>query len=180
LGHVGVWVTDLDNMVAFYERVLGLIETDRGLNRTGHKIVFMTSSREEHHQLVLVEGRDPGNPSTVNQLSFRLGNLDELRAYVQFIDALGGLDPMQVTHGNAWSIYFSDPEGNRIELYCGTPWYASQPFMVSMDLTAPTGQVLQATEDVLKHDPTLRSLAVWESEIDQRLAREAQPSSHPD
>lgn len=26
-------------------------------------------------------------------------------------------------HGNAWSIYFADPEGNRIELYTPSPWY---------------------------------------------------------
>jgi catechol 2,3-dioxygenase len=24
-------------------------------------------------------------------------------------------------HGNAWSIYYSDPEGNRMEVYSATP-----------------------------------------------------------
>jgi catechol 2,3-dioxygenase-like lactoylglutathione lyase family enzyme len=159
-------------MIDFYERVLGLIVTDRGPTRTGHEIVFMTSSREEHHQLALVEGRAPGGPSTINQLSFRLRDLAALRAYVHYIEEMGDLDATQVTHGNAWSVYFSDPEGNRIELYCATPWYASQPFLVPMDLTAPQDEIVETTSRVVETDPTRRPLAVWRSEIDRRLASE--------
>ena len=34
-----------------------------------------------------------------------------------------------VTHGNAVSVYFADPEGNGIEVFCDTPWHVRQPIV---------------------------------------------------
>ena len=39
-----------------------------------------------------------------------------------------------VSHGNALSVYFHDPEGNRIELFVDTPWYVQQPLRLPMDM----------------------------------------------
>jgi catechol 2,3-dioxygenase len=38
------------------------------------------------------------------------------------------------THGNAMSIYFRDPEGNRLEVFMDTPWYCEQPLREPIDL----------------------------------------------
>ena len=44
--HVGIWVTDLDAMRAFYTDVLGLVETDRGpIGDT--ELVFLSQRSEE-------------------------------------------------------------------------------------------------------------------------------------
>ncbi len=49
-----------------------------------------------------------------------------------------------VTHGNAISVYFADPEGNGIEVFCDTPWHVAQPQLKGW---APT----QSPEEVLAH-----------------------------
>ena len=38
-------------------------------------------------------------------------------------------------HGNAWSLYFRDPEGNRLEVFCDTQWYVEQPCLEDLDLS---------------------------------------------
>ena len=46
-------------------------------------------------------------------------------------------DLYPVSHGNALSVYFLDPEGNRIELFVDTPWYCKQPMRIPMDMNLP-------------------------------------------
>ena len=46
-----------------------------------------------------------------------------------------------VSHGNAWSAYFKDPEGNRIEVFVDSPWYTPQPCRQPLDLTQPVEQI---------------------------------------
>ena len=45
-------------MEDFYTRVLGLSVTDRATIR-GADVVFLSRNPDEHHQIVLVSGRDP-------------------------------------------------------------------------------------------------------------------------
>ena len=65
-------------MEDFYTRVLGLSVTDRATIR-GADVVFLSRNPDEHHQIVLVPGRDPAQRSTINQISFRVISLPELR-----------------------------------------------------------------------------------------------------
>ena len=44
-------------------------------------------------------------------------------------------------HGNAWSLYFRDPEGNRLEVFCDTQWYIEQPCLEDLDLSLPADQI---------------------------------------
>ena len=46
-----------------------------------------------------------------------------------------------VSHGNALSVYFKDPEGNRIELFVDTPWYVEQPVRVPMDMKLSDAEI---------------------------------------
>ena len=130
--HLGLYVTDMATMVSFYTGVLGFSVTDRARIRE-NDVAFLSRSPDEHHQILLVPGRAPQSPSTINQISFRVISLAELRRlHVQLV-ALGvsGLNP--TNHGGSWSVYFSDPEGNRIEFLAQTPWYVP-PVSVSLDL----------------------------------------------
>ena len=112
--HVGIWVTDLEAMRDFYTDVLGFVVSDRGpIGET--ELVFLTQATSDHHQLVLAKGRprDLGF-TTVNQISYKLDSLATLRDVYAEIRHKPVKELVQISHGNAWSIYFKDPEGNRI------------------------------------------------------------------
>jgi hypothetical protein len=72
-------------------------------------------------------------------------------------------------HGNAWSIYFSDPEGNRMEVYSPTPWYVSQPFGQPLDLTEPAYVILAKTETMVRQDPTSCPIEAWSADMRGKL-----------
>ncbi|MGE0880908.1 MAG: VOC family protein [Acidimicrobiia bacterium] len=168
LSHVGIFAIDLDTLVPFYERMLGMLVTDRGTLAPGVEIVFMSSTPEQHHQLVLVSGRAPDARSTVNQLAFRVNDLEELQAYARFLSSFDGIPVRPLSHGNAWSLYFEDPERNRIEIYCDTPWYASQPCALPVDLG--DGDRLQAdTEALIEQDPSGVPVEQWQADFARRL-----------
>jgi len=81
LTHVGIYVRDLPRMETFYTEVLGLVVTDKGTSSRGDmRLTFLSASPTVHHQLVLVSGRpEDARFSTVNQVSFTVASLDELR-----------------------------------------------------------------------------------------------------
>src|SRR5260370_40911506 len=80
LSHCGVFARDIDKMVAFYTETIGLVVSDRGISSRGGELAFMTAAPGHHHQLVVVSGRAPEGVSTVNQLSFKAGDLNPLKA----------------------------------------------------------------------------------------------------
>jgi catechol 2,3-dioxygenase len=82
LKHMGIYVHDIERMERFYTGVFSLTVTDRGkVARLGNRnIVFMSSAADAHHQLVLIDGKDPqSGPSVIFQMSFYLRSLDQLR-----------------------------------------------------------------------------------------------------
>jgi catechol 2,3-dioxygenase len=79
------------------------------------------------------------------------------------------LDPRN--HGNAWSIYFSDPEGNRVELYCSSPWHVSQPFGEPLDLTESADVIRAKTEALVRQDPTCQPIEAWAAQMRSTLDR---------
>ena len=60
LTHVGLFVHDLESMAGFYASVFGMVRTDEGSNYRGDRVVFLSRSPQEHHQLVLAAGRGAG------------------------------------------------------------------------------------------------------------------------
>ena len=113
LSHVGVFVKDLDEMTKFYCDTLGLTESHRNEDR----MVFLTADIEkEDHEDVLVRGRD-GDSKIIQQLSFRVGTIDDVRAFYQTFQETGVPIQQTVSHGAGASCYFYDPEGNRIEVF---------------------------------------------------------------
>ena len=146
LGHFGVFCEDLDNCTRFYRDVLGLTMTDEDLD-LGMRF-FSARPGFEHHEFQLVAGRSVGRAADGNkliqQISFRVNTLPELiEMHQRFIDHDVVFD-MIVSHGNAFGIYFFDPEGNRCEVYWHTGLPARQPFLVPIDLTEPIPQLLEA------------------------------------
>ncbi|MCH2517025.1 MAG: VOC family protein [Dehalococcoidia bacterium] len=113
LSHVGVFVKDLDTMTQFYCETLGLTES----HRNGDRMVFLTADVEkEDHEVVLVRGRD-GDAKIIQQLSFRVGTIEDVRAFYQTFQQMGVEIQQTVSHGAGASCYFYDPEGNRLEVF---------------------------------------------------------------
>ena len=169
LSHCGVYARDIDQMVAFYTKTIGLVVSDRGVNSRGGELAFMTAAPGHHHQLVVVSGRAPEGVSTVNQLSFKVGDLDQLKATHLRVRDAGVTEIRQTSHGNALSIYFPDPEGNMVEIYMDTPWYVPQPHRVPIDLSLPNDEIMAQTEKHCRETSGFMPLAEWQAEVERRL-----------
>lgn len=148
LGHTGLWVHDLAVMRDFYSRVLGLTVTDEDADLG---IVFLSSRPEvEHHEMVLAMGRtSPPGARATHQISWRVDSLDSLLAFKRRFAAEGVPLQQVVTHGNAFGIYFFDPEGNRGEVYWPTGIDVHQPFRKSIDLDQEPAAVFAQAERLL-------------------------------
>lgn len=144
LGHFGVFCTDLELCTAFYRDILGLTVTDEDAG-LGMRF-FSARPGFEHHEFQLVSGRtaplaDPDH-KLIQQVSFRVNSLPELIEFHQRFVEYGVTFDMVVTHGNAFGIYFFDPEKNRCEVYWHTGLPARQPFLARLDLTLPVDEIL--------------------------------------
>ena len=148
LGHTGFWVDDLAVMVDFYERVIGLRITDRD-DELG--MVFLSSRPDvEHHELVLATGRTaPRGVKLTHQVSWRVDSLPTLVEFHHRFRREGVEVQQEVTHGNAFGIYFFDPEGNRNEVYVRLDRDVRQPFRKSLNLDLPLDEILAQAEALL-------------------------------
>ena len=175
--HFGMWVENLPRMVRFYTGLLGYVVSDRGpLNTpTGrHPFAFLTRDAAEHHQLVLAGGRPAKlafNP--INQLSFRVDSLATLRAYYARVTrkpyAALVSDIHPVCHGNALSLYFRDPEGNRIELYIDTPWYVNQPMRLALDFSLSDAALWEWVKNAMQAKPGFQPVERWRRNLQREL-----------
>ena len=162
LSHFGVFCRDLDRMSAFYCEVFGMRLTDRGQGITmPFEIAFLSGSPDQHHQLALASSRAADGPSTVMQISFKVQTLDQLREARRRALASGATSMRGLNHGNALSIYFSDPEENTVEVYLDTPWYVAQPHGDPLDLERSDSDIWQETERICRSDPTFMTVEQW-------------------
>jgi|APSaa5957512535_1039671.scaffolds.fasta_scaffold200028_2 catechol 2,3-dioxygenase len=175
LSHVGIYVRDLDRMVEFYRHMLGFIVSDRAVARK-YETAFLTRTPGAHHELVLSAGRPEGaGPEhAAQQISFKAAALNDLRAMQARAgeqEASGGVtDIYAVDHGNAYSLYFRDPEENRIEIYLDTPWHVSQPHHEKLDLTRSDAEILTATEQRIRTDPSFMTAEEYANRQREELA----------
>ena len=167
--HMGIYVTDVARMEDFYTRVLGFTATDRG-NLGSTRLVFLSRDPKEHHQIVLASGR-PGevrfNP--INQISFRMAEFAGLREMHRRLQREGMAEISPVSHGNALSVYFRDPEGNRVELFVDTPWYVQQPLRVPMDMGLPDAELWAWAEGEARKLPGFKQVERWREEVARRM-----------
>ena len=124
LGHVLLKVADVERSKAFYADLLGfeVVEQD-----PGHGGVFMTLG-EHGHTLVLSPVDDPEtaqrlvqNRLGVHHFAFQVDSYEALKdAYFTLHDH--GIEEIRaIDHLSQKSIYFHDPDGNRIEIYYELP-----------------------------------------------------------
>jgi len=168
--HMGFYVRDLERMARYYQEVLCFTETDRG-DLGPVQLVFMSRDPAEHHQIVLASGRPADLAfSVINQISLRVPDLATLRAVRARVAADGGSSELiSATHGNAISIYFRDPEGNRLEVFMDMPWYCEQPLREPIDLDQPDEQVFEQARQLASSRPRFQSRAAWQAAMARRM-----------
>jgi catechol 2,3-dioxygenase len=170
LTHLGINVIDLDKMLKFYTGLLGLKVSDKGYSpRLGYRIAFMTGSEKNHHQMILAECRPKTSSSTINQISFTWPSLDHIRALDRKLRKRG-VKTTPIDHGNAWSIYFPDPEGNTIECYLDSPWQVAQPHGTPLDLSLSNAEIMARTKARIAGEKTFMPAKAWSKKMRARLA----------
>lgn len=177
VAHAVVYVCDMDRMIDFYERILGFEVTDRGpLGRPGAnaEIVFLSQAANHHHQIAFVNMRkESGKSNSVDHVAFRSsGTIDDLRqlkATLEAEESVTGIRPL--THGNAWSIYFQDPEGNGVEIFMDTPWHVAQPQGKPLDLDRPTEEIVNWTAETFATEPGFGPIEEFYNRRKEHLAQ---------
>ncbi len=168
--HVGLFVTDLDKMVKFYTKHLGLVVSDRETRADGVEIAFMTSDPREHHQVVFASGRPADlQYNMIQQISFRADSLTKLRAAYDSLRKEPIIELGPVTHGNAISAYFRDPEGNRLEVFIDMPWHVPQPFRIPLEMGRTDEELLTFVEESVRTQPGFVSRAEWSAGMAKKI-----------
>lgn len=172
LGHVTIPARDMQRMVTFYTEVLGFVITNRGEPVPGMGgMVFLSQDPTAHHQIVLVETAAPSPRGFMmaDHLALRADGLGDLREIHRRLLAAQLESVLPIDHGNAWSVYFTDPEGNGLECFVDTPFHVAQPFADQLDLDASDEAIEQATRQRIASLPEFQPFEDWQASLVARL-----------
>ena len=149
LGHVGLYVRDIERSVAFYRDIIGLKVSDR----SPRGAVFMTAQDRlaEHHELLLAPGRnDDAKANVLQQISFHCASVADVKEFYRvFVENNVPINRC-VSHGNTVSIYAQDPDGNSVEVYWPNGVDVPQPFGKPMDLSKSEAEIMEQLEKILE------------------------------
>jgi catechol 2,3-dioxygenase len=119
VGHVVLKVRDVAQAEAFYTHALGFEVVTRFERPPG---VFL-SLGEQHHDLALFEvspaAAEPQQDQVgLHHVALQVDTFDALKEAYSELKQHGISILRAVDHGTTNSIYFCDPAGNRLEVYC--------------------------------------------------------------
>jgi len=155
LGHLGIFVRDIERMTAFYRDFLGMQITKQDPEG---RMMFLSSDPESvDHEIALMTGRSADDgPPLIQQISLRVPSLNALRTFHRNLEEQGYKIDQVVTHLSAIGCYFFDPEGNRTEVF----WLTGRPCWVPtvnpIDVHQPDEAVLAEVDRIwhrLRHVP---------------------------
>lgn len=124
IGHVLLKVGDVERSKEFYSQVLGfeVVEED-----PEHGGVFMTLGEDGHTlDLSPVDDRETAQRPSPNRLgvhhiAFQVDSYEALKDAYFTLQDLGVEVVRSIDHVSQKSIYFHDPDGNRLEIYHELP-----------------------------------------------------------
>ena len=119
IGHAHLKVRDLNRSLAFYTERLGLRVTER----IGSNYAFLTGT-EMHHEIALqnIGSSAPDAPAHgvgLYHVAFEVKSKPDFTEAYQKLTA-AGVEVSAVDHRISWALYFSDPDGNGLEIYVDT------------------------------------------------------------
>lgn len=171
LSHAFINVANLDKVVPFYTDILGFQVTDRGHIRGDTEAVFMSQDPDNHHQIALASTlKDSEGGHNLGHVAFRMESLGDLRALKKRLTSEGIAIGRELSHGNAWSLYFADPEGNGVECFVDTPFHVSQPQGKPTDIDLDDAALLDKTREDFQQEPEFGPYADWQEAMRRRLA----------
>ena len=152
--HVVLNVRDEKKILDFYTETLGFNVSDSGpVTKNGPNIIFMSQNKDEHHQLAIVSARKDEDTSTsLNHLAFRVESFDDVKTLHSKLES-AGVNVLPLSHGNTLSLYFSDPEGNGLEVFWDTPWHVAQPEGILWDTSLNQAEALAWVEETFSNKP---------------------------
>ena len=120
VGHLVLNVRDLKASTKFYTETLGFDVA----REYGDNMMFLTCGKI-HHDVALFQAAPDAAPVTpgglgLNHMALQVEDWDMLREYYHRLNDLGVKIDNTRDHGMTRSIYFKDPDGNGIELFCNS------------------------------------------------------------
>lgn len=122
IGHVVLWVSDLDRSVAFYTRVLGFRISDvYSEDIVPGGMVFLRFNPDHHGVALVGRKAEDHRGGGLHHMAFAVDTLDEvLRARCHLRDHGVAIDfEGRRRAGVQIAIEFRDPDGHRLEIYWG-------------------------------------------------------------
>ena len=120
VGHLVLNVKDVETSAKFYTEVLGF---EVAVERPGFGI-FLTCGKI-HHDLALFQAAEDAAPVIpgglgLNHMALQVENLDTLTKFYHRLNQIGVEVDRTTDHHMTKSIYFHDPDGNGVELFCNS------------------------------------------------------------
>ncbi|HUZ78868.1 MAG TPA: VOC family protein [Chloroflexota bacterium] len=141
LSHFGMYVRDIEKMTAFYRDFLGMTIAKRSAD--GSMVFLCADFEREDHEIALMKGRSPeAGPKLIQQISFRVENLDAVREFYRRVRREGYRVQSVVSHASSVGCYFYDPEDNVVEVCCWTGHAAWQATAEPVDLERSNEEIM--------------------------------------
>ena len=103
-------------------------------------------------------------------MAFKVDSLADVKAMAEKLRTDGRATNLHpVSHGNAWSVYFKDPEDNGVEVFCDSPFHVRQPQAKSWDLSMSEDELRRATEEQFGGEPEFKPIEEFYAEHRRRL-----------
>jgi catechol-2,3-dioxygenase len=136
LDHVNIFVRNAERSYQWYTDILGLHTQDTMYTAEKKlRAVFLSCDPDHAHDIALFEvGEDAPGPQKggvgLNHVAWRMGSVDDLaEMYRKLQDK--GVAVRVADHTVSIGVYFSDPDGNGLEVYYELPrseWHRERPF----------------------------------------------------
>ncbi|MCS7459338.1 VOC family protein [Paenibacillus doosanensis] len=121
--HVGIMVSNLENSIAFYEKVIGLTLKGTLTHTNGvMRLAFLGFNESAETELELIEGYNDGLPveGKVHHIAFTVDHVEAEFARIQALDVKLIDNEITTLPNGSRYFFFHGPDGEWIEMFEST------------------------------------------------------------